>query len=147
LPVPPTDSIFAVIAEELGLVGSMILMAIYAVLIWRGLVIARRAPDMLGTLLASGLVFWIGVEALINMAVMVGLLPFAGNALPFISAGGSNMVVSLAAIGILFNISRHQGEGTMMDEDRRSYGAVVDLRGWNRRRHISRPGRTQRTNV
>ncbi|MCJ7432342.1 MAG: putative lipid II flippase FtsW, partial [Anaerolineales bacterium] len=119
LPVPPTDSIFAVIAEELGLVGSMTLMAIYAVLVWRGLVIARRAPDMLGTLLASGLVFWIGVEALINMAVMVGLLPFAGKALPFISAGGSNMVVSLAAIGILFNISRHQGEGTMMDEDRR----------------------------
>jgi len=143
LPVPPTDSIFAVIAEELGLFGSVVLMAIYAVLVWRGLVIARRAPDMLGTLLASGLVFWIGVEALINMAVMVGLLPFAGNALPFISAGGSNMVVSLAAIGILFNISRHQGEGTMTDEDRRSYSAVVDLRGWNRRRHISRPGSTR----
>ncbi len=142
LPVPPTDSIFAVIAEELGLVGSMALMAIYAALVWRGLVIARRAPDMLGTLLASGLVFWIGVEALINMAVMVGLLPFAGNALPFVSAGGSNMVVSLAAIGILFNISRHTGEGTMTDEDWRSYGAVVDLRGWNRRRRISRPGST-----
>jgi cell division protein FtsW len=147
LPVPPTDSIFAVIAEELGLVGSVALMAIYSVLVWRGLVIARRAPDMLGTLLASGLVFWIGVEALINMTVMVGLLPFAGNALPFISAGGSNMVVSLAAIGILFNISRQNGEGTMTDEDWRSYSAVVDLRGWNRRRHISRPGRTQRTNV
>ena len=147
LPVPPTDSIFAVVVEELGLIGSMILMAIYAVLVWRGFVIARRAPDMLGTLLASGLVFWIGVEALINMAVMVGLLPFAGNALPFISAGGSSMVVSLAAIGILFNISRQNGEGTMTDEDWRSYSAVVDLRGWNRRRRISRPGRTQRPNV
>jgi cell division protein FtsW len=147
LPVPPTDSIFAVIAEELGLIGCLVLMAMYAVLVWRGLMIARRAPDMLGTLLASGLVFWIGAEALINMAVMVGLLPFAGNALPFISAGGSNMVVSLAAIGILFNISRQNGEGTMTDEDWRSYGAVVDLRGWNRRRRISRPGRTQRTNV
>ena len=147
LPVPPTDSIFAVIAEELGLIGSVILMAIYAVLVWRGFVIARRAPDMLGTILASGLVFWIGVEALINMAVMVGLLPFAGNALPFISAGGSNMVVSLAAIGILFNISRQNGEGTMTDEDWRSYSAVIDLRGWNRRRRISRPGRTQRPNV
>jgi cell division protein FtsW len=147
LPVPPTDSIFAVVVEELGLIGSVILMAIYAVLVWRGFVIARRAPDMLGTLLASGLVFWIGVEALINMAVMVGLLPFAGNALPFISAGGSSMVVSLAAIGILFNISRQNGEGTMTDEDWRSYSAVVDLRGWNRRRRISRPGRTQRPNV
>jgi cell division protein FtsW len=147
LPVPPTDSIFAVIAEELGLIGSVALMAIYAVLVWRGFVIARRAPDMLGTLLASGLVFWIGVEALINMAVMVGLLPFAGNTLPFISAGGSNMIVSLAAIGILFNISRQNGEGTMTDEDWRSYSAVIDLRGWNRRRRISRPGRTQRPNV
>ena len=67
-------------------------MALYAALVWRGLVIARRAPDMLGTLLASGVTFWIGMEALINMAVMVGLMPFAGNALPFISAGGSNLV-------------------------------------------------------
>jgi len=146
LPVPPTDSIFAVIAEELGLIGCIVLMAMYAALVWRGIMIARRAPDMFGTLLASGLVIWIGVEALINMAVMVGLLPFAGNALPFVSAGGSNMVVSLAAVGILFNISRQNGEGTMTDEDWRSYGAIVDLRGWNRRRRISRPGRTQRTN-
>ena len=145
--MPPTDSIFAVVVEELGLIGSVALMAIYAVLVWRGFVIARRAPDMLGTLLASGLVFWIGLEALINMAVMVGLLPFAGNALPFISAGGSNLVVSLAAIGILFNISRQNGEGTMTDEEWRSYSAVADLRGWNGRRRISRPRRTQRTNV
>ncbi len=146
LPVPPTDSIFAVIAEELGLIGCVILMAMYAALIWRGLMIARRAPDMFGTLLASGLVIWIGFEASINMAVMVGLMPFAGNALPFISAGGSSMVTSLAAIGILLNISRQNGEGTMTDEDWRSYGAVVNLRGWNRRRRISRPGRTQRPN-
>ncbi len=92
LPFAPTDSIFAVIAEELGLFGSVLLMGLYAALVWRGLVIARRAPDMLGTLLASGMTFWIGMEALINMAVMVGLMPFAGNALPFISAGGSNLV-------------------------------------------------------
>jgi len=147
LPVPPTDSIFAVVAEELGLIGSIILMVIYAALVWRGLVIARRAPDMLGTIIASGLVLWIGMETAINMAVMVGLLPFAGNALPFISAGGSNMVVSLAAVGILFNISRQNGEGTMTDEDWRSYSAAIDLRGWNRRRRISRPGSTQRANV
>ncbi|HET9915349.1 MAG TPA: FtsW/RodA/SpoVE family cell cycle protein, partial [Anaerolineales bacterium] len=66
LPFAPTDSIFAVVAEELGLFGSMLLMALYAALVWRGLVIARRAPDMLGTLLASGVTFWIGIEALIN---------------------------------------------------------------------------------
>jgi cell division protein FtsW len=147
LPVPPTDSIFAVVAEELGLVGSVILIALYGVLIWRGLMIARRAPDMLGTLLASGLVLWIGMEALVNMAVMVGLLPFAGNALPFVSAGGSNLVATLSAIGILFNISRQKGDGTMTDEEWRSYGAVVDMRGWNRRRSVSRARRSQRARV
>jgi cell division protein FtsW len=146
LPVPPTDSVFAVVAEELGLLGAVGLIGLYGVLVWRGLVIARRAPDMLGTILASGLVIWIGMEALINMTVMVGLLPFAGNALPFISAGGSNLVATLAALGILFNISRQTGEGTITDDEWRSYGAVVDLRWWNRRRSISRPRRPQRVN-
>ena len=142
LPVPPTDSIFAVIVEELGLVGALFLVGLYAMLIWRGLVIARRAPDMLGTMLATGLVVWIGLEAIINMAVMVGLLPFAGNALPFVSAGGSNLVSTLAALGILINISRQQGEGATNEEEWRSYSAVIDLRGRDRRRRISRPGRS-----
>jgi cell division protein FtsW len=146
LPVPPTDSVFAVVAEELGLFGAVILIGLYGLLVWRGLVIARRAPDMLGTILASGLVIWIGMEALINMAVMVGLLPFAGNALPFISAGGSNLVATLAALGILFNISRQTGDGTITDDEWRSYSAVVDMRWWNRRRSVSRPRRTQRVN-
>lgn len=147
LPVPPTDSVFAVVAEELGLFGSVALIGLYAILVWRGFVIARRAPDMLGTILASGLVIWIGMEALVNMAVMVGLLPFAGNALPFISAGGSNLVATLAALGIIFNISRQTGEGTLSDEEWRSYSAVVDLRGWNRRRSVSRPRRSPRSEV
>jgi len=142
LPVPPTDSIFAVIAEELGLVGSMVLISLYAALVWRGMVIARRAPDMLGTLLASGMSLWIGLEALINMAVMVGLMPFAGNALPFISAGGSNLVVSLAAIGILLNVSRQSGVTAEEGNDWRSFGAVVDLRWRNRRRRVSRARRS-----
>jgi len=145
LPFAPTDSIFAVIAEELGLFGSVLLMSLYAALIWRGLVIARRAPDMLGTLLASGVTFWIGIEALINMAVMVGLLPFAGNALPFISAGGSNLVSTLCAIGIMLNISRQSGEITKMEENEwRSFGAVIDLRRGNGRRSVPRPRRSQR---
>ena len=148
LPFAPTDSIFAVVAEELGLFGSMLLMCLYAILVWRGLVIARRAPDMLGTLLASGMTFWIGMEALINMAVMVGLLPFAGNALPFISAGGSNLVSTLCAIGIMLNISRKSGENLKKEEnDRRSFSAVVDLRRGNGRRSVSRPRRSRRTNV
>jgi len=148
LPFAPTDSIFAVVAEELGLFGSMLLMGLYATLVWRGLVIARRAPDMLGTLLAAGVTFWIGMEALINMAVMVGLMPFAGNALPFVSAGGSNLVSTLCAIGIMLNISRQSGESVKKEEkDWRSFGAVVDLRRGNGRRSVSRPRRSRRTNV
>ncbi len=147
LPFAPTDSIFAVVAEELGLFGATLLMALYAALIWRGLVIARRAPDMLGTLLASGITFWVGIEALINMAVMVGLMPFAGNALPFISAGGSNLVATLCAMGIMLNISRQSGESVRTeDSDWRSFGAVIDLRRGNGRRSVSRPRRSQRAN-
>jgi cell division protein FtsW len=144
LPVPPTDSVFAVVAEELGWFGSVALIGLYAFLVWRGLVIARRAPDMLGTLLASGLVIWVAFEALINMAVMVGLLPFAGNALPFISAGGSNLVATLAAIGILFNISRQTGRGSTTDAEWRSYSAVANLRWRNGRGSVPRPRRSQR---
>ena len=148
LPFAPTDSIFAVVTEELGLFGAMLLMSLYAVLVWRGLVIARRAPDMLGTLLASGVTFWIGMEALINMAVMVGLMPFAGNALPFVSAGGSNLVSTLSAVGIILNISRQSGESPKKEEkDWRSFGAVVDLRRGNGRRSVPRPRRSRRTHV
>jgi len=141
LPVPPTDSIFAVVVEELGLLGAIALIGLYAMLVWRGMVIARRAPDMLGTLLASGMALWIGIEALINMAVMVGLMPFAGNALPFISAGGSNLVTSLAAIGILLNVSRQTSVTVEEGNEWRSFGAVVDLRWRNRRRRVSGAGR------
>jgi cell division protein FtsW len=148
LPFAPTDSIFAVVVEELGLFGAVLLISLYASLLWRGLVIARRAPDMLGTLLASGITFWIGMEALINMAVMVGLMPFAGNALPFISAGGSNLVSLLCGIGIMLNISRQSGEKSSRKEenDWRSFGAVIDLRRRNGRRSVSRPRRSQRGN-
>ncbi|MEN4099377.1 MAG: putative peptidoglycan glycosyltransferase FtsW, partial [Anaerolineaceae bacterium] len=106
LPVPWTDSIFAVIAEEIGLIGSAVVIALYIILLWRGLSIAQRAPDMFGRLLASGLTIWITLEAMINIGVMVNLIPFAGNALPMMSAGGSSMVMTLVAIGLLMNVSR-----------------------------------------
>jgi len=147
LPFAPTDSIFAVVAEELGLFGSFLLASLYAVLVWRGLVIARRAPDMLGTLLASGMTMWIGIEALINMSVMVGLMPFAGNALPFVSAGGSNLVSTLCAVGIILNISRQGSDNALAeDNDRRSFGAVADLRRRDGRRSVSRVRRSRRVN-
>jgi cell division protein FtsW len=138
LPVPPTDSIFAVVTEELGLFGAMCLIGMYGLLLWRGLRIAAKAPDSLGAVMAAGLTFWIVLEATINMAVMVGLLPFAGNALPFVSYGGSNLVSTLAAIGILFNISRQSGASIPETGERRSYGATVDLRRRDRRRRVSR---------
>jgi cell division protein FtsW len=141
LPVPPTDSIFAVIAEELGLLGVLGTVALYALIVWRGLRIANKAPDMLGSLLAAGLTFWIASEAVINMLVMVGLLPFAGNALPFISAGGSNLTASMVAIGILLNVSRQATPGNE-SEEWRNFGATLDLRGRNRRRGVPRVSRS-----
>ena len=141
LPVPPTDSIFAVIAEELGLLGALGTVVLYILIIWRGLRIADKAPDMLGSLLAAGLTFWIASEAVINMLVMVGLLPFAGNALPFISAGGSNLTASLVAIGILLNVSRQTSPGAESQEWR-NFSATLDLRGRNRRRSLSRTRRS-----
>jgi cell division protein FtsW len=142
LPYAATDSIFAVVVEELGLLGAVLLIALYGVILWRGLAIAATAPDMLGSVMAAGLTFWIVIEAGINMAVMVGLLPFAGNALPFISAGGSNLISTLAAIGILLGISRQSGKKAPAESsERRSYSASVDLRRGDRRRSVSRPGR------
>lgn len=143
LPFPHTDSIFAVVGEEVGAIGAFILMLIYLAVLWRGMRIARRAPDVLGRLMAGGLTFWIVFEAMLNMGVIIGALPFAGNALPFISYGGSNLVVSMSAIGILLNISRHaeQVEG----KKERTFNAVVDLRGRDRRRRV--PGTVNSTGV
>ncbi len=84
----------------IGTGGAFVLIGLYGVVLWRGLKIAEKAPDSLGSVMAAGLTFWIIIEAIVNMSMMVGLLPVAGNALPFISAGGSNLISSLTAIGI-----------------------------------------------
>jgi cell division protein FtsW len=138
LPVPPTDSVFAVVAEETGVFGTSILIGLYILVAVRGMKISREAPDMLGSLLAAGLTFWIVLEALINMAMMVGLLPFAGNALPFISLGGSNLIVSLFSIGILMSISR----ATKMPaaEKERNLYAFDGIGRSNRRRDLPGAG-------
>jgi cell division protein FtsW len=137
LPFPMTDSIFAVIAEETGLAGTTFLIGLFFVLIWRGLHISRQAPDMLGSLLAAGLTFWIGVEAFINMAMMVSLLPVAGNALPFISLGGSSLISTLVSIGILLNISR-LSKMPEIQKERTGY-ASDGIRRSDRRGDQSRP--------
>jgi cell division protein FtsW len=137
LPFPHTDSIFAVVGEETGVLGACILAILFVLLMWRGWSIARRAPDGLGSLLAGGLAFWLSMEALINMLVMVGLLPFAGNALPFISSGGSSLMVVMASVGIMLNVSRMSEKSIQREE--KGLNAVVNLRRGDRRRRVSRP--------
>jgi cell division protein FtsW len=140
LPLAPTDSIFAIVAEETGIIGGAFIAVLYILMVWRGLVIAKNAPDELGSLLAFGLTAWIGIEAMMNMAVIVGLFPFTGNALPLISAGGSSLVVTLTSIGIILNISR--ASASKKPSERRPHHAAVDLRRRNGRRSVSRDDRS-----
>ena len=137
LPFPHTDSVFAVVGEETGVLGAGALVILYLVFLWRGWMITRKAPDGLGMLLCGGLTFWIALEALINMLVMVGLLPFAGNALPFISSGGSNLMVIMASVGIILNVSRMSEKSKKQEE--KGTNAVVNLRRGDRRRRVSSP--------
>jgi len=136
LPVPFTDSIFAVVGEETGVFGATLIVILFLVLLWRCLLISQKAPDQLGKMLAAGLGFWITMEALLNMCGMLGLLPFPGNALPFISYGGSNLVVTLVGIGIILNISRLANKN--QNERTQPFHAVVDLRGRHGRRRVPR---------
>jgi cell division protein FtsW len=107
LPNPFTDSIFAITGEELGLVGCLFILGLFGLLAFRGLRVSRRAPDAFGALLACGLTCWLLAQAAINIGSVVDALPFTGVPLPFVSFGGSSLVTSLAAVGILLNISRH----------------------------------------
>ncbi|KKS23383.1 MAG: Stage V sporulation protein E [Candidatus Jorgensenbacteria bacterium GW2011_GWF2_41_8] len=108
LPEPQGDSIFAVIAEELGFVGSITIILLYVVFVLRGLRIASRAPDQFGRLLSSGIVIMITVQAFLNIAALAGLVPLTGVPLPFMSHGGTSLLFSLAAVGIVLNVSRYQ---------------------------------------
>ncbi len=107
LPEPMGDSIFAIWAEETGFVGVSILLTLFFLFVWRGLRIASASPDYFGYLLASGLTILIATQAFINIAALAGLLPLTGVTLPFVSYGGTSLVMTLAAVGILANISRH----------------------------------------
>ena len=106
LPENVTDSIFPIIAEEFGFIGSVVLIIVFATLIWRGIYIAGRAKDAFGKLLAGGIIGFIGMQVIVNLGAMTALFPLTGVPLPFISYGGSALVIDLAAIGILLNISR-----------------------------------------
>lgn len=111
LPEPHTDFIFSVIGEELGLLGVLAIIAVFAVVIFRGISIARNTEDRFGSLLATGIVTSLGLQVCINMGVAMGLLPPKGLALPFLSYGGSSLIINMAATGILINIARTGNHG------------------------------------
>jgi cell division protein FtsW len=107
LPEPQTDFIYAVIGEELGLIGTTAVLICFCVIAWRGLRIALRAPDQFGALLALGLTTMVAVQAFVNICVVIGLMPTKGIPLPFVSFGGSSLLINLLGMGILLNVSQH----------------------------------------
>jgi cell division protein FtsW len=138
LPAPHTDTIFAVLGEEMGLAGCLFLIGLFVLFAFRGFKIAMDAQDPFAALLASGVTCWIVFEALINVGVVTGLLPFTGMVLPFISVGGSAMVTSLAGVGLLLSVSR--GKSLRSREESQQY-AGLDRRWRNRGTRVSRPRR------
>ncbi|MEZ5291367.1 MAG: putative lipid II flippase FtsW [Vicinamibacterales bacterium] len=107
LPEPHTDFIFAVIAEELGFVGATLVVACFTIIAWRGLRAATAAPDRFGAFLALGITTMVVAQAFVNLSVVLGLMPTKGIPLPLVSSGGSSLLVNLASIGVLLNISQH----------------------------------------
>ena len=107
LPEPHTDFIYSVISEELGLIGATAVLLCFCVITWRGLRVALRAPDSFGAFLALGLTTMVAVQALVNISVVLGLMPTKGTPLPFVSAGGSSLLINLVGMGILLNVSQH----------------------------------------
>lgn len=135
LPAAQNDFVFAMVAQELGLLGGLVVIGLYLLFAYRGLRVALAAPDTFGALLATGITAWLALQAFINIGVVVVLLPITGITLPFLSAGGSSLLVSFAAVGILLSISREtlaQGTWNHADPHRgRRYG----------RPHLPRAGR------
>jgi cell division protein FtsW len=109
VPAVHTDTIMAVLGEELGLIGCLVLIGLFVLVAYRGLKIAIEASDPFGTILAAGLTCTLAFQALVNMAVVTATVPYAGVPLPFVSYGGSSMVTSMACVGLLLSISRRRG--------------------------------------
>ncbi|MDD9956962.1 MAG: putative peptidoglycan glycosyltransferase FtsW [Anaerolineaceae bacterium] len=140
LPATHTDSIFAVIGEELGVLGMTFILLLYVLLVLRGFYVARRARDPFGALLAAGLTVWIAVKALLNIAVITAVVPSTGTPLPFVSFGGSSLVVLMAGTGLLLSVSRLPYRQAALQE-RRGLIANPDRSGRDRRARLSRAGR------
>jgi cell division protein FtsW len=141
LPAPHTDSIFAVIGEELGVLGAVVVVLLYVFLIIRGYQIARRSGDPFGALLASGITTWVAIKALLNIAVMTAVVPATGVPLPFISYGGSSLVVMMAGIGLLLSVARITARES--SPEWRAKNAANDRSGRDGRRSIPRFSRSR----
>lgn len=139
LPEAANDSIFAVIAEQFGMIGSTLLVGLFGLLAWRGLLVAKAAPDSFSRLLATGTSLWILFQAAINIAAMLSLVPLTGIPLPFISYGGSSLLFSMIAAGILINISKYTVKEVNNADSRQ--------RRWNSRPHLSNPSNSRRVKV
>lgn len=112
-----TDFIFPIVGEELGLIASVSIVLLFVTLVMAGFTIARHAPDLYGLLLGAGITLLIGVQAFVNIAVVTGVFPNKGLPLPFISSGGSNLILMLGCVGILINIARHARSDALTDAD------------------------------
>jgi cell division protein FtsW len=108
LPEPHTDFIFAVVGEELGIIGATGILVCFCVIAWRGLRISMRAEDSFGSFVALGLTTMIAVQAFVNISVVLGLMPTKGIPLPLMSFGGSSLLINLLGMGVLLNISQHE---------------------------------------
>ena len=106
MPEPHNDFIFSIIGEEVGLIGCLFIILLFIYFIWKGINVSIKAPDVYGKLLAMGITSIIAIQAIINIAVVTGSMPVTGVPLPFISYGGTSLVINLMAMGILLNISR-----------------------------------------
>lgn len=107
IPEPQTDFIYAIICEELGFVGAVLVLLLFAVLIWKGIIIARKAPDTFSSLTVAGITALIAVQVLLNIAVVTSTMPVTGIPLPFFSYGGTSLFLLLTEIGIVLNVSRY----------------------------------------
>ncbi len=157
LPVAHTDSVFAVLGEEVGLIGCLVVIALFALLAYRGFKIASQSPDVFGALLASGVTCWVVFEATLNIAVVTGVAPFTGVSLPFLSYGGSALVSVMGGVGLVLSVSRgvrvksraaERGSRAAGKDSRslggqRRLGTVMDLRRGDGRPRVSRSRRRE----
>jgi cell division protein FtsW len=142
IPASHTDGIFAILGEELGLIGGLAVIALFAFLTYRGFRIALTAADSFGTILASGITCSLIFQAIVNIGVVTASFPFTGIPLPFISFGGSSLVVSMASVGLLLAVSRRTMPVDPQEQKERR--EANRLRGRNRRARVSSPDRRGR---